>query len=187
MNVILKRSILGLAAVPLAAKDYLHIPGPVKFDRSEYDLVWSTHPSSLYFKQEYLPAGEITEHFSKMILIEVLQSNMPLQNAVSGKVQEITDRRKDDPVAVYHVSANADKSEYILDFLMSSGGVLEFNAYRYKEVMLNGQPTIVLFANSRRAYGDDRQGFLSALPAMRSRVIRELAGYALPAISINLR
>src|SRR5262249_23510006 len=115
------------------------------------------------------------------------QSNMPLQNAVGGKVQEITDRRKDDPVADYHVVSNADKTEFILDFVMSSNGVLEFNAYRYKEVMVNGQSTILLFANSQRAYGDDRQAFMASLPAMRQRVIRELAGYPLPKIDITLR
>jgi len=187
MNLLLKRSLLSLAAVPLVTRDYLHVPGPMKFDKAIYSLAWSSHPSLIYYKQEYLPAGELVEHFSKMMLIEVLQSSMPLQNAVGGKIQEITDRRKDDPVADYHIVTNADKSEYILDFVMSAGGVLEFNAYRYKEVKVNGQSTILLFANSRRAYGDERQAFLSGLPAMRSRIIRELAGYALPAIDLNTR
>ena len=70
MQIFTKKSILSFAALPILAaggihtdsgrtaiKDYLHVPGPVVFDKSSYSLAWSSHPSAIYYKQEYVPAG----------------------------------------------------------------------------------------------------------------------------------
>ncbi|HEY6900582.1 MAG TPA: hypothetical protein VI233_08065, partial [Puia sp.] len=167
----------------------LRVPGPVSFDRSLYTLAWSSHPSAIYYKQEYVPQGETVEHFSKMMLIEVLQANMPLFNAVGGKVQELVDRKKSDPITEYKVTSNTDKSEFILDFVMSAGqgsnAIVEWNAYRYKEVIVNGHKTILLFANSLRAYGSAIRPFLVSLPSTRQRILKELNSYKVPSVTIS--
>ncbi|MES1217180.1 MAG: hypothetical protein ABUT20_16825, partial [Bacteroidota bacterium] len=43
--------------------DYLGIPGPVMFDKKNYNLSWTSHPSPAYYKHEYLPAGENADKF----------------------------------------------------------------------------------------------------------------------------
>src|SRR5687767_12698448 len=74
-------------------KDYLHVPGPVVFNKISYNLAWSSHPSAVYYKQEYIPAGQTVEKFTKMILIEAVTGEFMLQDLVKAKTGEL-DKRK---------------------------------------------------------------------------------------------
>src|SRR4051812_9099980 len=64
-------ALVGFAPAARAADavDQLGIPGPVVFDGRSYALAWSQHPTPIYYKQEYLPAGENLDSYSRMLII----------------------------------------------------------------------------------------------------------------------
>jgi hypothetical protein len=52
-----------------AVVERLSVPQSFGFGES-YRLSWSSHPRPHYYKQEYLPSGQTSERFERMILIE---------------------------------------------------------------------------------------------------------------------
>jgi hypothetical protein len=172
-------------------KDYFAIPGPVTFNKTNYYLSWSSHPNDNYYKQEYLPSGEKAETFSNMIMIEALVGDMSLQDAVQTKIAEIEQRKKTDPVANYQIIKNPSTGEYLLDFVYSQStgnktSVVEWNAYRYVSLkdksVSNG---VLLFAYSKRGYGDAVTNFLKTLKTGRQADINMIAAYKIPGVKLK--
>lgn len=171
-------------------KDYLHVPGPVEFNKLKYDLSWSSHPSATYYKQEYVPAGQTVEKFTKMILIEAVTGEFNLQDIVKGKTAELDQRKSSDKVTNYQVIENKATGEYLLDFVISAPGnnnntIVEWNAYRYRKLNdKSGKKGIMLFAYSRRAYGSATTKFLEDLKKERTADINVLAAYSIPQVTL---
>jgi hypothetical protein len=65
-------SIISYAQNSKAVTEYLNIPGPVILNKDTFRLAWSAHPSSAYYKQEYVGSKDKVEKFKKMVLAEVL-------------------------------------------------------------------------------------------------------------------
>jgi hypothetical protein len=172
------------------AKDWLGVPGPLSFGGTSYQIAWSSHPSDNYYKQEYVEKGDDVNHYNKMILVEVLLSEtIQPKDAVANKMAELEQRKKTDAMVNYQVIANQAKTEYTLDFLLSDGkpsGTVEWNAYRYKSFTdKSGHKGLMLFAISHRAYGDKIKPFLTSLKGTRTSTINTLAGYTIPAVTIQ--
>ncbi len=168
--------------------DRLNVPGPIRFGETDYRLAWSSHPSPGYFKQEYVPAGQKVERFEVMILIE-LAMGRSLKDTVTAQVAMLKDRKKTDPVTNMSLMAKENTDEIILDFVMQARGadgtlITEWNAYRYKPHTTLSGKGVVLFAISKRAYGDDEgMAFLKALWANRQADLNMLAASTFPAVS----
>jgi hypothetical protein len=170
-------------------KDYLSVPGPVSFDNSTYNLSWSSHPSANYYKQEYLRSNEKAETFTRMLIIEALNTDMALKDVVKAKTNELQQRKGSDAVTNYQVIENKSKSEYLLDFVISESAgnkmsVVEWNAYRYVNLNAGGKG-VLLFAYSRRAYGDNVSTFLTSLKTERVKDVKYLAAYKIPGVKIS--
>jgi hypothetical protein len=172
-------------------KDYLNIPGPISFNSTDFKLAWSSNPTATYFKQEYVPAGEVVERYNQMIMVEAVYGNLTVQDAVRAQVNVIQQRKKTDKVAQYQVIENPDTGEIILDFLMSAGtkkalNIVEWNAYRYQAFEdEKGRKGILLFAISRRGHDDNITAFLKNLKDERIPMINLLGQYELPAVKVN--
>lgn len=168
--------------------DYLQVPGPVKFHKSDFYLAWSSHPTAEYYKQEYVQKGEKVESYKEMILLEFLAGKKTPQDLLSQKVQDLEARKKTDPVVNYGVMKSPDGKEFILDFIISSGPagnleIAEWNAYRYKAVKdAAGKEGVILAGISRRAYGNEINGFLKELNTTRPDYRGELIKYSIPEI-----
>ena len=66
------------------------------------------------------------------------------------------------------------------------GDIVEWNVYRYKKIVNSkGNPTILLFALSKRAYGKDYITFLTGLKSNRIDYINLMWNYKLPTINIK--
>ena len=52
------------------AVDRLSLPDSIEFNGESYRLSWSSHPTPYYYKQEYLPPGQTSERFQRMVLVE---------------------------------------------------------------------------------------------------------------------
>jgi len=167
-------------------KEYFSVPGPVEYNKNTYQLSWSAHPAANYYKQEYLSPGQQAARYNQMLMIEVVTGDMDIKDAAGAKINEITARKKTDPLANYQVIENKATGEYLLDFIMSqsTGGnpsVVEWNAYRYTKLKdKSGKTGILLFAISKRSYGNATTGFLKDLKTERQKDIAALAAYKIP-------
>jgi len=173
-------------AMPAAAQDAvdrLGIAGPIAFDGTDYALAWTSNPSLTYFKQEYLPAGQMPQTYKSMVLVEVLTEGADVKQALASQVQTLNDRKASDPLLNLSVLQNAQEDEVILDFLMSQKDekgdyIVEWNAYRYVPYEKAG---VLLFGISHRVYGNEAaKEFLGGLKELRKEQISRIAQQELP-------
>lgn len=166
-------------------KNYLSV-SEVLLSNTIYKLAWSSHPNADYYKQEYLSDGEKLERFKTMIMIDAIIKDLPIEKVVRLKESELQERKKTDKVCNYQITANSETGEYMIDFLISSGDIVEWNAYRYKKIKdSKGNPTVLLFALSKRAYGEEFRTFLTELKSNRIEDINLIWNYKLPTINFN--
>ena len=172
-------------------KNYYHIPETLTFDSLQYKLAASYHPNDVYYKQEYIPAGEVADHFNKMIVIDFVVTDLLVKDMLERKVEELTERKKTDPVVNYEVMENAAKGEYILDFILSDGqgnklNIVERNVYRYKSYTDKvGHKGVLLFGISQRGYGNGITSFFNRLKISRTDDINKTGAYTVPDIEID--
>lgn len=176
------------AALAQAATDSLGVPGPITFQGEDYALAWTSQPSPVYIKQEYVPAGQQVETFEDMILVEAASGAISPLEAATFQMQSVEARKGSDPVANHQMISNDATGEVLLDFLISDLSadpiIIEWNAYRY--VPLAKGEGVALFAISRRGYGEDgAEAFMTGLSAMRNQAINDFVALELPAISFR--
>jgi len=172
------------------AVDRLGVPGPLSFGGTSYRLAWSSQPSPGYDKQEYLPAGEALGRHTHMLLVEFLDTGIGLREALAAQVRSLNQRKGKDPLFNMAIMENKQTGEVMLDFLISAHErgqtIAEWNAYRYvPRKGAGGRDAVLLFAISRRAYGDDAiRSFLGDLKSSRSGEVGRLARAPLPEIKL---
>jgi len=177
--------ILSLNVSSQNLKNYFSV-SEVLLSNTLYNLTWSSHPDANYYKQEYLPSGEKSKSFKTMITIDVLIKDLPIEKVVKLKESELQERKKTDKACNYLITTNSQTGEYMIDFLMSSGNIMEWNVYRYKKIAdSKGNPTVLLFALSKRAYGKDITPFLTDLKSTRIGLINLVWDYKLPTINFK--
>jgi len=170
-------------------KDYLSIPGPIKFDSVDYDLVWSAHPSDVYYKHEYIQKGDDVEKFKRMVLIEYVAGDFDAKTVIGLKISEL---KKSNPVVNFSVFKKNETGEYLLDFLVSENtpdgshvNIVERNVYRYIKITdSSGRKGVLLFAISDRAYGDDINSFFAELKSNKESLIKEVGSFNIPELKI---
>ena len=171
-------------------KDYLNVPGPIKFDNVSYNLAWSANPVANYYKQEYIIKGDSLERFNKMVLIDVLEDTLQVKDLVYMKINSLEKRKKEDAVVNYKLIQSPDSTEYIVDFVLSEGtpivDFVEWNAYRYTAFTgKSGKKGVLLFGISIRSYGNNIPDFFGSLSDMRDKIITELISYKIPPVIIK--
>jgi hypothetical protein len=166
----------------------LSVPQSFEFNGENYRLSWSSHPRPHYYKQEYLPAGQTSERFKRMILIEATVREVSVKDMVAAQVSMLNKRKSTDPTVNFAILTNSKTDEIILDFILSAQDskgedIVEWNAYRYAALKGKGGASgVVLFGISRRGYGDDATDFLRRLKSARPAEINALAAYPLPSV-----
>ena len=166
----------------------LSVPESIAFNGETYRLSWSSHPKPHYYKQEYLPSGQTSERFQRMILIEATVRDVSVKDVATAQVNMLNKRKSTDPTVNFAILKNSKNEEIILDFILSAQDskgedIVEWNAYRYAALKGKGGVSgVLLFAISRRGYGDDGTNFLRRLKSVRPAEINALAAYPLPAV-----
>jgi hypothetical protein len=170
------------------AVDRLSLPGPIEFSGESYRLSWSSHPTPYYYKQEYLPPGQTSERFQRMVLIEAIVRGVDVNGTVAAQVNMLNKRKSTDPTVNFAAVKNPKNGEIILDFVLSAEDpkgedVVEWNAYRYAAWRgKGGESGVLLFGISWRAYGDNTTDFLRRLKSVRPAEVNALASYPLPVV-----
>lgn len=178
---------VGVAAAE-GAVDRLSLPESIAFNGESYRLSWSSHPTPHYYKQEYLPLGQTSQRFQRMVLIEATVRGIDVNGAVTAQVTMLNKRKSTDPTVNFAVVKNPKNGEIIVDFIVSARDpkgedVVEWNAYRYAALRgKDGASGVLLFGISRRAYGDDATNFLRGLKSARPAEVNALAVHPLPVV-----
>lgn len=172
-------------ALSVSPTDYLGIPGPIEFAGAQYRLAWSARPSADYIKHEYLPPGQQPESYTDMVSVELLTSGAGVADALKAQTEMLDKRKSRDPIANYQILRNPDNGQVVLDFLVSDEGsgtlIVEWDAHRYVPVtMPGGKNAVILFAISRRHYGEGAGDFLKALKTKRTADIDALVNHVVP-------
>ena len=138
-------------------EDYLHLGDKYRFDNKDYKLVWSSHPASNFYKQEYILPNENVEKYTRMIMIDFLEGDLTPKDVLSGLVNSLENSKKQNPVINYKVYEK--NNDYMIDFIMSENSqdgkevlILERNVYRYFRINTPKRKGVLLFGVSDRAY-----------------------------------
>ena len=138
-------------------EDYLHLGDKYRFDNKDYKLVWSSHPASNFYKQEYILPNENVEKYTRMIMIDFLEGDLTPKDAISNFVNNLENSKKQNPIINYQMYERED--EYMLDFIISKNSqdgkevlILERNVYRYFRINTPKRTGVLLFGVSDRAY-----------------------------------
>jgi hypothetical protein len=138
-------------------EDYLHLGDKYRFDNKDYKLVWSSHPASNFYKQEYILPNENVEKYTRMIMIDFLEGDLTPKDAISNFVNNLENSKKQNPIINYQMYER--ENEYMLDFIISKNSqdgkevlILERNVYRYFRINTPKRKGILLFGVSDRAY-----------------------------------
>ncbi len=172
-----------------SAEDRVGVKGPLNFDGKKFNLSWTSHPNADYYIQEYIPAGEKAESFNEMISVFFIKTDRSVVDEMTKKAEEITARKKTDPVANFKTYTNEQTGEAAIDFLVGASEgdkmtIVEFNFYRYKQVQLSLGKGILIFAYSKRSYGDSITNFLKSLSDIRNKYIGLMIEQKLPEIKL---
>ena len=138
-------------------EDYLHLGSKYRFDNKDYELVWSSHPASNFYKQEYILPNENVEKYKRLILIDFIEGDLAPKDVLSSLVNSLENSKKQNPVINYKVYEK--NNEYMIDFIMSENSqdgkeilILERNVYRYFRINTPKRKGVLLFGVSDRAY-----------------------------------
>ena len=138
-------------------EDYLHLGDKYRFDNKDYELVWSSHPASNFYKQEYILPNENVEKYKRLILIDFIEGDLAPKDVLSSLVNNLENSKKQNPIINYQMYERED--EYMLDFIISKNSqdgkevlILERNVYRYFRINTPKRKGVLLFGVSDRAY-----------------------------------
>ena len=113
------------------------------------------------------------------------------KDAVLQKISELKTRKKTDPTRNYILNQSPDGKEYMIDFVLGESKndkmeVEEFNIYRYTQIDLaNNKKGILVYANAKRAYGDDITPFFINLKTDRENLLNSMIATEMPSVVIG--
>ena len=169
-------------------EDYLHLGDKYRFDNKDYKLVWSSHPASNFYKQEYILPNENVEKYTRMIMIDFLEGDLTPKDAISNFVNNLENSKKQNPIINYQMYER--EGEYMLDFIISKNSqdgkevlILERNVYRYFRINTPKRKGILLFGVSDRAYTKkEMDNMFSVLKNNKFELVNKVAKIEVPKI-----
>ena len=169
-------------------EDYLHLGSKYRFDNKDYELVWSSHPASNFYKQEYILPNENVEKYKRLILRDFIEGDLDPKDVLSGLVNSLENSKKQNPVINYKVYEK--NNEYMIDFTMSENSqdgkevlILERNVYRYFRINTPKRKGILLFGVSDRAYTKkEMDNMFSVLKNNKLELVNKVAKIEVPKI-----
>lgn len=172
-------------SIAFAQEDAVGAPGPFVLEGTSFELAWTSHPTETFYKQEYVPDGQSVESYEQMFMVDVLTSELTVDQAAHSIVTSLEERKASDAVVNFEVLKNEETGELILDFVLSDSSgeavIVEWNAYRYVPLE-NG---VAMFGISRRGYGDGAADLLMGLKETRMTTIGALAELDLPEVVLE--
>ena len=146
-------------------------------------MKWSSHPSNEYYKQEYLRENDKLPKYEKMLMVEAVKGDIPAINVANGKINELENWKKSNPIVSYEKFENG--KEIILEFVLSSGNIYEWNIYRYKNEENKSGNYLVLYSYSYRNYisnEKEKDEFLNTIKTKKTDLVKRVSEIELPKV-----
>ena len=167
---------------------YLHLGIKYSFDNMDYELVWSSHPASNFYKQEYILPNENVEKYKRLILIDFIEGDLNPKDVLSSLANSLENSKKQNPVINYKVYEK--NNDYMIDFIMSENSqdgkdvlILERNVYRYFRINTPKRKGVLLFGVSDRAYTKkEMDNMFSVLKNNKFELVNKVAKIEVPKI-----
>jgi hypothetical protein len=174
-------------------QNLLGVQGPIVFEKTSYNLSWSSHPSATYYKHEYLAKGVNPDQYKEMFMIEFLaDEGASPKNMALEKINSTKNRKKIDPYAFAEgLKQDINGNDVLINFIQSNANgkaasIVEWNTYRYiKTITKDGKKGLLLLAISRRGYGKSIPTFLSSIKSRKNTTAAALAKYKIPEITLK--
>ena len=163
--------------------EYLSVGKKIEFNGEDYELKWSSHPSNEYYKQEYLRENDKLPKYEKMLMVEAVKGDIPAINVANGKINELENWKKSNPSVSYEKFENG--KEIILEFVLSSGNIYEWNIYRYKNEENKSGNYLVLYSYSYRNYisnEKEKDEFLNTIKTKKTDLMKRVSEIELPKV-----
>ena len=167
--------------------NYLGIQNALVFQKNNYHLVWSSHPESSFFKQEYLARGDNFPNYNKMVSIDFAVTESNIDQVVTAKMRELEQLKRPNLDVKFEILVNSQSGEKILDCLITqtaadnNNSLVERDVYRFKTMKAkSGERGIMLLAASTRKYGKDIKPYLAKLKTEKQILIAEVAKFSIP-------
>lgn len=166
---ILSLSLISTAAAQSEPKEYLSVGKSIEFNGEKYELKWSSHPATIYYKQEYLRKNDKLPNYNKMLMVEAVKADFSAAHIADEKISELEKWKKINPIVRYEKFEQGN--EVILEFILSSGKIYEWNIYRFKTENNKSGNYSVLYAYSYRNYVSnekEKNDFLNEIKANKN-------------------
>jgi hypothetical protein len=167
--------------------DKLGVPGPLVFGDTNFKLASANKADTLYYIQQYLPAGDSLVDFKQMLHLEFFANDSLLEKMLQQKTQALDKRKKVDRYCNYNVISSPGGDEFLLDFLTSENEpqkVLQFNIWHYKLIPIEGTgKRIELYGYTKRSYNSEIKSFLKNFRNDRIIMIDKMVAAGMPVIS----
>ncbi|WP_313100376.1 hypothetical protein [Epilithonimonas sp.] len=176
-------------SAPVEVIDRLNIPGPLKFNESEYFLAWSKQNSATWAQQQYILRDDDFKNYKELINISYFDKEIDMEMAAKQKVdyvEKLKEKNKD-KYAFVGVTESPDGKEMIVDYLITVSpkegeSYAEYNIDRFKNFDSNGKKSFLIFSYSKRIAGDLKYSS-KALSKERNRLMEAAITTAIPTVT----
>ena len=118
-----------------------------------------------------------------MLVVEAVKGDIPAINVANGKINELENWKKSNPIVSYEKFENG--KEIILEFVLSSGNIYEWNIYRYKNEENKSGNYLVLYSYSYRNYisnEKEKDEFLNTIKTKKTDLMKRVSEIELPKV-----
>ncbi len=170
-------------------KDYLKVPGPLAFNETNYQLVWTTRTGHNYYRQQYLPPRQSMKNYDRFLMIEVVKGKNTQREQIAIQTKQLRERKLYDELAKYELMEKLRPNEYILEFSSSETirgetTYMEWNIYRYINLKdVNNKSGVMIIGYHTHANGKYVDGFNSTIQRERMSLIQQLNQMEIPKIN----
>jgi len=119
-------------------------------------------------------------------MVEAVKGNIPAINVATGKINELENWKKSNPIVNYEKFENG--KEIILEFVLSNGNIYEWNIYRYKNEENNSGNYLVLYSYSYRNYVSnekEKNEFLNIVKTTKTDLVKKVGEIELSKVETN--
>lgn len=172
-------------------KNYLNFPTILKFEDKEYSLSASSHPSTNYYKQDYIAYGEKDSILKTKLYFEVSFSNTTIADIVNKKVETIK-KQKNEMNIVNHNVYKKDGA-YMIHFMIlqladdknsAISATRYVNLFKSVKDKTTGKDGILMFGFSASSKGEDYDDPNIVINAMRLYLLKDIPAFKIPEIML---
>jgi len=171
-------------------KDYLKVPGPIPFNQTNYELVWTTRTGHNYYRQQYLPLRQSMKNYDRFVMIEVVKGKNTQREQIGIQTKQIRERKLYDELAKYELFEKLKPDEFVLEFSSSETirgetTYMEWNIYRYINLKnIINKSGVMIIGYHTHASGKYIDGFNSTIQRERMNLINQLIALEVPKVSL---